>query len=886
MNVTEILAIYDAMFGVRSLGEIEGYLAENIAEAKERSEAGVLFTLLNEMVGFCRDTTQREKALGYCGELLALMDIMQLKGSVEYATALLNIANAYRAFGLFEEAQALFEETHKIYCEKVKGGDFSYANLYNNWSLLYQEVENYGKAAEMLTRALNIVDSYAEAIIQQATTRTNLAASLLQIGTEEAYEKAVGYLQEALEIFERDGGRDFHYGAALVAMGDACTCKKNYAQAAGYYAQGLMEIEKHVGKTDNYTRVQEKYDYVRKFGPERNRENGAEHWKTNLERSREFYEQYGRQMIHTHFPTYEGRIAVGMVGEGSDCYGFDDEISADHDYAVGFCMWLTAEDFEKIGYKLQAEYDRLIYNVQQAQADLVYGEEKSQREGSLADGNTPEATKENNRFLQDRRGVFIISDFYNQLLGTACDYEKKFEIDYDAIPEFLLAATTNGSVFRDDLGTFSRVREELLKYYPEDVWRRRLAQGLHEFAQYAQSNYARMMARKDEITARICVGKAVESAMDLAYLLYRKYAPYYKWKRRGLEKIASESGSVTESFQGRSFGAENVVEKSLLAQIQPLLERIVALPGQAQAWENVQYSSATINRQDEYVCLFEEIAGVVLEEMKRQALVSGSDVFLENYVGQVLNRGIRGERNESDGGGASGKASGDRNGENGFGMNRQSEMEKNEANEVNVMDKNAYIEKIVELEWKQFDKVKNEGGRADCQDNFGTFSIMRKSQYLAWTRELLESFYGDLLAAQDKGWNLIMEKYARMMQSTCPEKYAEFEKELPVLSADRITIQEEVIRIQVAWMEEFAAKYPKMAGNARSIRTEEDNEYNTSYETYLRGEMGTYSEETFVLYVQYVVSLAKQGRNLAYEIMENTAKLYGYDSVEDAESKI
>ena len=49
-----------------------------------------------------------------------------------------------------------------------------------------------------------------------------------------------------------------------------------------------------------------------------------------------FYETLGKQMIHKKFLQYENRIAVGMVGEGSDCYGFDDEISMDHDYGIGF----------------------------------------------------------------------------------------------------------------------------------------------------------------------------------------------------------------------------------------------------------------------------------------------------------------------------------------------------------------------------------------------------------------------------------------------------------------------------------------------------------------------------------------------------------------------
>ena len=87
-------------------------------------------------------------------------------------------------------------------------------------------------------------------------------------------------------------------------------------------------------------------------------------------------------------------------------------------------------------------------------------------------------------------------------------------------------------------------------------------------------------------------------------------------------------------------------------------------------------------------------------------------------------------------------------------------------------------------------------------------------------------------------------------------------------------------------MEEFAEKFPKMAGNARSIHTNEDTAFNTSYETYLRGEMGTYSESTLILYGRFITGLLQENRNLAYEIMENTAKLYGYESVEAAEERM
>ena len=783
MNIEQILEEYDSMFGKNNLDEIEEYLVLQIIKAAEQAELGNVVTLLNEIIGFCRDTTQKEKALKYCDELKKVLNVLQLEGSIEYATSLLNITNAYRAFGLFEESLNTYEEVLNIYKEKLSPNDFRFASLYNNWSLLYQEMDDFENAKEMLLRALRIAETYEEAVMEQATTKTNLAATLLQVGTEQAYKQAMSYLKEALQVFEADGGRDFHYGAALVTMGDACRYVKDYENAAKNYEAGLREIEKHVGKTDNYARVLEKYQFVKNMLDEK------ENWISNLERSRDFYEEYGKEMIHTQFPEYEERIAVGLVGEGSDCYGFDDEISKDHDYEVGFCMWLTEEDFQKIGNPLQAEYEKLI-------------------------GKTfPQSG--NNLFLQKRRGVFCINEFYNRLLGTNYNFEKSFSVAYENVNEFSMAAATNGEVFRDDLGIFSAVREKLLQYYPEETWRKKMAQCLHDFSQYAQSNYARMIARKDVVSANLCKMKAVETVMDLLYLLQRKYAPYYKWKKKGLENNAFSLKVLT------------------------IIEKIAELPKQTQAWEKVKYSSAAVNTQDECVCLFEEAAGMLLEEMKRQDLVSGEDLFLESYIGQILK-----------------------------GKN---------------MD---MVEKIVELEWKQFDKVKNEGGRADCQDNWGTFSIMRKSQYLAWTAELLESFYQDLLAAESKGWNLIMEKYARMMKSTCPGKYKEFEKDLPKISEERIAIQEEIIKIQVAWMEEFAGKYPKMAGNARSIRTSEDTAYNTSYETYLRGEISTYSENTFLLYGRFITELMKENRNLAYEIMENTAKLYGYSSVEDAERKI
>lgn len=199
------------------------------------------------------------------------------------------------------------------------------------------------------------------------------------------------------------------------------------------------------------------------------------------------------------------------------------------------------------------------------------------------------------------------------------------------------------------------------------------------------------------------------------------------------------------------------------------------------------------------------------------------------------------------------------------------------------LKKEELIELVITLEWEAFDKVKNLGGRADCQNDYNTFLIMRKSQYLAWPEELLMSFYIDITNANKNNWNLITEKYGRMMQHTVPEEYELLKDQFPPCSEKKQAIVKQIAEIQVEWMEDFAKEYPYMAANARSIREDEDTPYNTSYETYLKGELMTYSDQTLGLYGKWIVELSKSNQNLAKNIMTNTALLYGYSSLDDAE---
>lgn len=197
------------------------------------------------------------------------------------------------------------------------------------------------------------------------------------------------------------------------------------------------------------------------------------------------------------------------------------------------------------------------------------------------------------------------------------------------------------------------------------------------------------------------------------------------------------------------------------------------------------------------------------------------------------------------------------------------------------MQKKELIETLVTMEFQAFDKTRNLGGRAACQNDWDTFYIMRASQYLTWDEEMLESYIRDFYEAEQAGRNLITEKYGRMMESTVPEEYAQIKDCFPTLSSWQKQVIEQITAIQVQWMEEFSKKYPNISSRARKIHTYEDEPDDTSYETYLRGELGTYSEETLSKYAAFIVKLTKEQKNLAEMILQNTIEFYGYSSFDE-----
>jgi hypothetical protein len=333
---------------------------------------------------------------------------------------------------------------------------------------------------------------------------------------------------------------------------------------------------------------------------------------------RKFYEKYVAAIIHEKFAEYETRIAAGVVGEGSECFGYDDEFSQDHDFGYGVCLWLTDEDCSAIGSELSASYYGALSDFEADRAGR-----------SLTDTIQTIDTETGRTRYDQRRGVMRISDFYQNLLemNLEMDVPSLTESQWFYIEEWKLAVATNGEVFRDDLGKFSEIRNMLLKYYPDRIWRMRLVNAMHGYAAAAQANYPRCMARGDEVTAAICKNQGIERAMEIVFLLNRRFAPYYKWTFRAMQELACEESSPHPGG------------KNWILRISELLKRIARLGSQTNAWQGYRYRSDSINSADELVRLFDEVAGAIVSELNRQGLTDSVDPFLELHS-QALARTI------------------------------------------------------------------------------------------------------------------------------------------------------------------------------------------------------------------------------------------------------
>ena len=208
-----------------------------------------------------------------------------------------------------------------------------------------------------------------------------------------------------------------------------------------------------------------------------------------IELARAYWEAYGLPMIRDQFPEYEGIIAAALTGSGSECYGFDDEVSRDHDVEPGFCLFVPGEEIvdRRTAFQLERAYAKL----------------PAEFEGFRRQKMNPVGGQ--------RHGVFRIDEYFTEKIG--CPAEELTAERWLRLPDYALAEAVNGEVFRDEAGH------------------------LLLMAQSGQYNYRRCLGHGEGGAAQLAVGEFVRNTLSAAFLLNRTYMPYYKWSFRALKAL-------------------------------------------------------------------------------------------------------------------------------------------------------------------------------------------------------------------------------------------------------------------------------------------------------------------------------------------------------------
>ena len=231
-----------------------------------------------------------------------------------------------------------------------------------------------------------------------------------------------------------------------------------------------------------------------------------------LEISEAYFAEYGMPMLQERFAGLLPHVAAGLFGSGSECFGYDDELSRDHDFDPGFMLLLPGEDVVDRGQEFALE--RAYASLPQEFGGIV-------RSKMAPVGGA-------------RRGVMRLADFLVEKTGSI-DGSLTVE-QWLSVPSFAFAEVVNGKVFYDGPGDLSRIRAQLARY-PEDIRRKKLAGHLLLATQAGQYNYARCLRHGEAGAAQLAVIAFADNAMAAMFLLNNAYRPFYKWQFRALRAL-------------------------------------------------------------------------------------------------------------------------------------------------------------------------------------------------------------------------------------------------------------------------------------------------------------------------------------------------------------
>lgn len=466
-------------------------IEEAIEIAFSNKDFSKLVELLNDYGGALRNTGDYSKSIQSLLTAKTLIETHFNKNSEAYANTLMNLANAYRMNSNREEALNLFNKADEIF-KNLNLYNYSYASNANNLALLFLEDGNLQRAYDLLKSAEKILSEIPHHSIQLATTYNNLfeVCTLMKKDSE-----AKDYIFKAKEFLEsKISPANPLYASVLNNLAKYYFNIGEIEKSTSLYNISKKIIENTYGKeSEAYKNIVSNLNFIKEnLKPESKDDITENNLKKGIEISEDFYFNQVKPFILKNYPDLVRYSAFGLVGEGSECYSFDDEISKDHDF-IKRCSWFLPRDII-------------------SQLPIT--------EINLGDGLVK---------------IIAVEDFYKYY--TLYEKGPLTLKEFRKVPQDLLSVATNGKIFEDNYGKFSYIRQRLLAYYPKDLVLKKLAYLCNKIAQSGQYNYQRCLKRNNLMGAQIALSEFLQYYCEFIHLINKKYMPFYKWQYRSLKSL-------------------------------------------------------------------------------------------------------------------------------------------------------------------------------------------------------------------------------------------------------------------------------------------------------------------------------------------------------------
>jgi hypothetical protein len=266
-----------------------------------------------------------------------------------------------------------------------------------------------------------------------------------------------------------------------------------------------------------------------------------------LELSRLFYEEAVAPILAHRFPGLAH--AAARLDTGSEVLGFDTRRSMDHWWGPRVAVFLRSEDFAPALADdiKQVMGNELPFEVRGFPTHMHVVDEAT---GSVFMARTDQ------RPINHMVDVTTAREFLGSYLGVQ-PLDGLAPLDWLAIPEQNLRTVTSGGVWHDAIGELTRARE-VLRWYPDDVWRYLLAAQWRRIGQ-EEAFPGRCVEVGDELGSRVVAARLVREVMHLAFLLERQYMSYAKWLGTAFARL--ECAATLEPALLGALGATNWPER-------------------------------------------------------------------------------------------------------------------------------------------------------------------------------------------------------------------------------------------------------------------------------------------------------------------------------------